>query len=147
MQRPRSRLDLLEQYVYFGEQSGVELAERYVAAVEETCSRLAAQPESGRLYDSGIRHLRGMRRCPVAGFEKYLIFYIPGPSGIDLIRVLQGPRDIERLALRPKRRDSAEDPSDPRRAAIQREHAIGRAVAGAREWRAASRPAPVERAI
>lgn len=86
-QRPRSRLDLLEQYVYFDEQSGAELAERYLAAVEETCSRLAIHPESGTPYDSGIRHLRGSRRCPVAGFENYLIFYIPAPSGIDVIRV------------------------------------------------------------
>ena len=28
-QRPRARLDLLEQFVYFGEQASVELAERY----------------------------------------------------------------------------------------------------------------------
>ena len=27
-QRPRARLDLLEQFVYFGEQAGVGLAER-----------------------------------------------------------------------------------------------------------------------
>ena len=28
-QRPRARLDLLEQFVYFGEHADVELAERY----------------------------------------------------------------------------------------------------------------------
>ena len=42
--------------VYFGEQSGVELAER-------------ASP--------------GPRGCPVGGFEKDQTFYSPGPSGID----------------------------------------------------------------
>lgn len=34
--RPQARVDLLDQFVYFGEKSGVELAERYRAAVEET---------------------------------------------------------------------------------------------------------------
>lgn len=46
MQRPRARLDLLEQFVYFGEHGGIELAERYFAAVEATCARLAAQPRA-----------------------------------------------------------------------------------------------------
>jgi len=36
-QRPRARLDLLEQFVYLGEKASVQLAERYLAAVEETC--------------------------------------------------------------------------------------------------------------
>ena len=35
-QRPRARLDLLEQFVYFGEQASVEVAERYLAAVDAT---------------------------------------------------------------------------------------------------------------
>jgi len=46
-QRPRARLDLLEQFVYFGEQGGTELAERYFAAVEATCLQLAGHPYRG----------------------------------------------------------------------------------------------------
>jgi len=34
-QRPRARLDLLEQFVYFAEQADVDLAERYFTAVDE----------------------------------------------------------------------------------------------------------------
>jgi plasmid stabilization system protein ParE len=41
-QRPRARLDLLEKFVHFGEQDGVELAERYIAAVDATCLRLVS---------------------------------------------------------------------------------------------------------
>ena len=58
-QRPRARLDLLEQFVYFGEQANPELAERYFAAVDATCLQLAASPRSGVLYDSGIAELKG----------------------------------------------------------------------------------------
>ncbi len=75
--RPRARLDLLEQFVYFGEQDGVELAEP--------------------LYDSGIRRLKGLRRAPVRGFESHLVFYLPPEAGIDLIRVLHGARDIDNI--------------------------------------------------
>ena len=93
-QRPRARLDLLEQFVYFGEQSGVELAERYFAAVDATCLRLADYPESGVLYDPGITRLKGLRRFPVRGFESYIVFYLPYQAGVDVIRVLHSSRDI-----------------------------------------------------
>jgi toxin ParE1/3/4 len=96
-QRPRARLDLLEQFVYFGEQSDVELAERYFAAVDATCLLLVKHPQMGRLCDSGIARLDGLRRSPVNGFAKYLIFYIPREGGIDVVRVLHGARDIDNL--------------------------------------------------
>jgi toxin ParE1/3/4 len=96
-QRPRARLDLLEQFVYFGDQSNVELAEQYFAAVDETCRQLVKHPKMGTLYDSGIARLEGMRRFPVEDFEKYLIFYLPHKQGIDVIRVLHGAQDIDSL--------------------------------------------------
>jgi toxin ParE1/3/4 len=96
-QRPRARLDLLEQFVYFGEQANVELAEQYFAAVDETCRQLVKHPKIGMLYDSGIARLEGMRRLPVNRFEKYLVFYLPHERGIDVIRVLNGARDIDSL--------------------------------------------------
>jgi toxin ParE1/3/4 len=96
-QRPRARLDLLEQFVYFGEQGSVELAERYLNAVHATCIQLADHPRSGVLYDSGIAELKGIRRMPVKAFENYLLFYLPHRNSIDVIRVLHGARDIDTL--------------------------------------------------
>jgi len=96
-QRPRARLDLLEQFIYFGEESGVNLAHRYFAAVDETCAVLVAQPNAGVAYDSGVAGLKGMRRFPIRGFENYLLFYVPRPGGIDVVRVLHGARDIYSL--------------------------------------------------
>jgi toxin ParE1/3/4 len=93
-QRPRARLDLLEQFVYFGEQAGVELAERYLEAVEQTCLQLVRTPQIGREYDATIPRLEGIRRFPVSGFEQYLIFYLPQQDGMEVIRVLHGARDI-----------------------------------------------------
>jgi toxin ParE1/3/4 len=96
-QRPRARIDLLEQFVYFGEAESIELAERYFGAVDETCALLVKQPRIGRSYDSGIPELAGLRRMPVKEFENYLIFYLPHSGGIDVIRAIHGARDIENL--------------------------------------------------
>ena len=38
-----------------------------------------------------------MRRFLVRGFDNYLIFYLPQPGGIDVIRVLHGARDIDNI--------------------------------------------------
>jgi toxin ParE1/3/4 len=96
-QRPRARLDLLEQFIYFSERDSENLAERYLAAVEATCLQLVDHPHSGVLYHSGIAGLKGLRRLPVKGFENYLLFYLPHRNGIDVIRVLHGARDIDSL--------------------------------------------------
>ena len=95
--RSQARLDLLEQFVYFGEEAGVAVAERYFAAVEETCRLLVKHPKSGTRYDSSVTRLEGMRRIPVRGFDNDLIFYLPRPGGIDVIRVLHGARDIDNI--------------------------------------------------
>jgi toxin ParE1/3/4 len=95
--RPLARLDLLDQFLYLADQATVAVAERYFAAVDRTCARLAEQPFSGTPHDSGVARLEGMRRVPVSGFGTCLVFYMPRASGIEVVRVLHGARDIERL--------------------------------------------------
>ena len=99
--RPRARLDLLEQFLYLAEQATATAAERYFTAVDRTCARLAGQPFSGTPYDSGVARLEGMRRTPVSGFTAYLVFYMPRAGGIEVVRMLHGARDIERLLTGP----------------------------------------------
>jgi len=36
----------------------------------------------------------GLRRWPVPGFRNYLIFYRPTETGVNIVRVLHGSRDI-----------------------------------------------------
>jgi len=84
----------LEQFVYFGEQASVAVAEGYLAALERTGALLAKQPQCGTLCHSDTARLQGMRRFRVRGFENYLIFYLPRPNGVEIIRVLHGARDI-----------------------------------------------------
>jgi len=50
-----------------------------------------------------VAQLEGLRRFPVHGFESYLIFYLPHPEGMDVIRVLHGARDIDNLFAEEKK--------------------------------------------
>lgn len=95
--RPRARLDLLEQFLYFAEKENLVLAKRYLAAVEETCRRLRQRPRSGAPYRSSKTELRGVRHAAVDGFRRYLIFYLPAPNQIEVIRVLHGSRNLVAL--------------------------------------------------
>ncbi len=95
--RSRARLDLLEQFVWFGEHASVEIAERFFTAVDETCARLVHYPQSGVPHISGVGSLEGVRKSKVRGFPPFLIFYLPRAGGIDLIRVLHGARDLDAI--------------------------------------------------
>lgn len=98
-QRPRARIDLLEQFVYFGEHANLELADRYLAAVQTTCLHLAKHPMTGSLYDTTLTSLKGIRRAAVKGFENHLIFYRPTTNRIDILRVPHGARDIGEILM------------------------------------------------
>jgi hypothetical protein len=58
----RQRLDLLEKFVYFGEQAGVDVAERYFSALDATCVLLVKQPIRNAAVSSA-----GIRQLPVSG--------------------------------------------------------------------------------
>lgn len=53
--------------------------------------KLAASPSMGRSRD---QLLSGLRSFP---YGNYLIFYIPLDDGVDIVRVLNGVRNIEAL--------------------------------------------------
>ncbi len=96
--RPGARRDLLEQTLYLVEQASPRMAQRYLDAVRKTCEMLAGQRSSGRLFATNVERLKQLRRFPVhRPFQKYLIFYQPDVTGIDVVRILQGAREIEKI--------------------------------------------------
>jgi toxin ParE1/3/4 len=96
--RPRARRDVIEQMLYLEEQANEEAAVRYYDAVVATCHLVAAQPLCGKIFETRVGPLEGLRRFPVSGaFSKYLIFYQSTPGGIDVVRVLHGSRDIQAI--------------------------------------------------
>jgi toxin ParE1/3/4 len=98
LRRESAKRDLIAQWVWYAENSDIETADRFLAAADSTTSMLAHQPESGNRVFFTKPELQGMRRFPVTdGFEMILLFYFPLQDGIDLVRVVHGSRDLERL--------------------------------------------------
>ncbi len=63
-------------------------AQRFLETLDETCELLAEHPLIGRLRP---RIGEGVRSIPVGN---YLIFYAPAADGIDVLRVVDGGRDL-----------------------------------------------------
>ena len=108
LKREAAKRDLIAQWVWYAENASIEVADRFLNAVDRTLALLATQPESGAALFVQNTELRGIRRFPVSdGFEKILLFYFPLADGIDLVRVVHSARDVER---RLQKDSSAEDP-------------------------------------
>jgi toxin ParE1/3/4 len=95
--RPIVQRDLLEHFVFLGEQAGEATALRFLQAAENTFMELAAMPSMGRKEDFNNPRLASMRRWRVSGFANYLIFYQPLSQGIEVLRVVHGMRDLPGL--------------------------------------------------
>jgi toxin ParE1/3/4 len=96
--RPLAIRDLADIAVYLAEESGSDdLAFRFLDAAEASFAKLAAMPAMGVAREYRDPELEGVRMWRITGFDDYLIFYRPAESGVEIIRVLHGKRDIESL--------------------------------------------------
>ena len=96
VQRRQARRDAIEQAVVIAADNP-GAADRFFEAIDQTLQLLAEMPEMGaaRIYRDPA--LEGLRMHPVRGFPQHLLFYLPLADGIELVRVLHGKRNIERL--------------------------------------------------
>lgn len=92
----RAREDLIDIYVYLAERS-TDAAERFLRTAEATFLKLAELPGLGRRWESPHAELADLRVTSIPKFRSYLVFYRPVSSGIKVIRVLHGARDLHRL--------------------------------------------------
>ena len=58
---------------------------------------LVSRPRAGRAREFRSPRAQGLRSWVVSGFENYLIFYRPQPGGIEVVRFVDGARDIPSL--------------------------------------------------
>jgi len=75
----------------------LELALRFLDAVEATLAGLLEMPGKGSKCEYSHPRYVGMRLYTVNGFEKYVLYYRPISDGIELIRVLYGGRDRDAI--------------------------------------------------
>src|SRR5678816_836119 len=76
-----------------------DAAARFVDAVEQTIIQIGGRPEIGSPCECWSSKLRGIRRWPVTGFTRYLVFYRFTENRIAIIRVLHSSRNIEVLLM------------------------------------------------
>lgn len=97
------KADFDQQYRWYLEQAGEELAERFLEAVLLALRSLAGQPDLGRrrqFRHPGLQNLRSFRVNPP--FDRILIFYRVTNETLEAWRLMHGARDLpRRLAERP----------------------------------------------
>jgi toxin ParE1/3/4 len=94
--RPAADRDLDEQAEYYLSRSP-DTAVRWYQATEEAIEFLARNPGIGTIRETRKSILRGIRTWPISGFERHIIFYRPIDAGVDILRVIHGSRDIDRI--------------------------------------------------
>ncbi len=90
---PQAWQDAIDIMQYIGADNP-EAAARFLPALEETCTQLAALPGMGSVRTFQRKDLKGTRILPVTGFENYLIFYAAAGKSITVLRILHAARDF-----------------------------------------------------
>lgn len=92
-QHASARRDLIDRYVYLAESAGLEVAERFLHCAESTFDDLAKQPLVGAPLALKNARLAGIRKWCVKDFDNHLVFYLPRPNGVSIVRVLHAAQD------------------------------------------------------
>lgn len=86
--RPQAQADLDDIWWYIG-QDDPDSADRFLEEIEQRCHALSQFPRMGVNRDELMPSLRSL------AVGNYIVFYFPLEDGIEIVRVLQGMRDIE----------------------------------------------------
>lgn len=91
--RPAARRDLIAHYRYLAENAGEAIADRFLSQAEASFDDLLKQPKMGAPLTLQRAELNGLRKWRVKDFDNVLIFYLPHPDGVLIVRVLHAARD------------------------------------------------------
>jgi len=86
----RADADIFAIAEYTIAQFGIEQARRYRDGLERVFRMLAENPRRGR---SAAQFAENLRRWE---YESHIVFYVPEPRGVLIVRVLHRRMDIER---------------------------------------------------
>jgi toxin ParE1/3/4 len=91
-----ARADINRNYDYLS-QINPDSALNFFDSTRQSFAEIARDPEIGRIYLVNNPHLKDLRKWQVRDFRKYLIFYRVWETSIEILRVLQGNQDIDRI--------------------------------------------------
>ena len=89
---PEAALDTFEIWLYIRDQSSLEVAEKIESAIFEKIDFLAANPGIGHFREDLTRE-----RFRFFSVYSYLIVYRPDTRPLQIVCVLHGRRDLEKL--------------------------------------------------
>ena len=81
--------DLLEAWLFIAEENPMA-ADGVLSAIEDEAKALLAQPLMGRARPELAE---GVRSWPTS--TRYILYYLPTPQGVTVLRVLHHARDIQ----------------------------------------------------
>jgi plasmid stabilization system protein ParE len=94
--------DFEQQYRWYTDQAGEEIAERFLRAVADTLPRLAERPDLGRRRKFRHPLLRGLYSFPVERpFQNILMFYRVTGNILQAWRLMHGARNLPRRLVEP----------------------------------------------
>ena len=85
--RPLALLDLAEIWSFIADDSEAN-ADHFLANLDAKLALLSTQPHMGRLRDELMPELRSFP------YARYVVYFLPRPTGIEIVRVLHSARDI-----------------------------------------------------
>lgn len=91
--RERAAIDIEQAAGHYLGEGGVDVALRFLEAVERAVGQIGRSPNSGSLRFSYELEIPGLRVRPVARFP-YLVFYVVADELVDVWRILHSRRDI-----------------------------------------------------
>jgi toxin ParE1/3/4 len=98
--RPRARADLLEIWLLIAADNE-SAADRTLGRFATVLNMLCEQPKAGRARpELGIP---GLRSYPIGS---YVLYYLPSPKTLTLVRVLEGHRDVQVVFERDEQENS-----------------------------------------
>lgn len=99
--RPQVIRDLIEIATYIGE-SNLNASDQFLIAAETTIHQISNYPLMGKQCNFRNSSLTNIRQYPIRKFRNYLIFYTVGDLEIEIVRVIQGSRNIENILADPR---------------------------------------------
>jgi toxin ParE1/3/4 len=97
--RPLADLDVEEIAIAIAKDHP-DAARRFLEAMEGVYGLIAAQPGIGSPRYAHVPLLAGVRMFVVPGFSNYLVFYLEHEEHVEIVRVLNGVRDVPFLLER-----------------------------------------------
>ncbi len=72
---------------------------RFLDAIESTVELLCQFPEAGGMVPTTRPEAKGLRAKLVTEFANYVILYFVTSTTIDIVRVIRGGQDLDKIAL------------------------------------------------